>query len=73
MTAAKVEAYRNASHMGRSWSGHRLEDNCPCPKAPCGLVIAVQANPECEEHPWVRAKSIRQSHHKDDCPGADHE
>lgn len=70
MTAARAEAFRDASHIGRSWSSHELEDNCPCPKAPCGLVVAAEVDPECMEHPWARGKSIRQSHHIDDCPGA---
>lgn len=56
-------------HIGRSWSGHFLEDTCPCPKAPCGLVNVDQADPACPEHPAERSKSIRQSHPASECPG----
>jgi hypothetical protein len=47
-------------HIGRSWSGHPLEDGCPCPKAPCGLVDMDRTE---------RSKSIRQSHPASECPG----
>jgi hypothetical protein len=57
-----------AIHIGRSWSGHPLEDNCPCPKAPCGLVDMDQTDPACLEHPAERVKSIRQSHAASACP-----
>lgn len=55
-------------HIGRSWQGTRLEDACPCPKAPCGLVIAEEAVDECAEHPWHRLKTMRQGHADDRCP-----
>jgi hypothetical protein len=57
-------------HIGRSWSGHPLEDGCPCPKAPCGLVDMDQTEPACLEHPAERSKSIRQSHPASECPGS---
>jgi hypothetical protein len=57
-------------HIGRSWTGHDIEDTCPCPKAPCGLVPVDQASPDCGEHHWSAAKSIRQGHPADRCPGA---
>lgn len=53
-------------HFGRSWSGHDIEDACPCTKAPCGLVSEPSA--ECTEH--TGTKSTRQSHPADACPGA---
>ncbi|MFJ5638686.1 hypothetical protein [Streptomyces sp. NPDC093223] len=52
-------------HFGRSWTGHAIEDNCPCAKAPCGLV--AQPSDECTEH--RPTKSTRQSHPADACPG----
>jgi hypothetical protein len=57
-------------HIGRSWTGTPLEDTCPCPKEPCGLVRQGSANPDCPEHPIARAKSIRQSHRARHCPAA---
>lgn len=57
-------------HIGRSWSGHPLEDACPCPKAPCGLVDMDQTEEACLEHPAERGKSIRQSHPASECPAA---
>lgn len=56
-------------HIGRSWTGHTLEDACPCGKAPCGLVDMTLVDPDCDQHPWSRTKSIRQSHRPADCPG----
>jgi hypothetical protein len=57
-------------HIGRSWSGHFLEDTCPCLKAPCGLVDVDQTDPACPEHPADRGKTIRQSHPASECPGS---
>ncbi|MGW3847152.1 hypothetical protein [Streptomyces fagopyri] len=54
-------------HFGRAWTGHDIEDNCPCTKAPCGLVAEPSA--ECTEH--TGTKSTRQSHPADACPGPD--
>lgn len=54
-------------HFGRAWAGHAIEDNCPCTKAPCGLV--AETSPECTEHGTT--KSTRQSHPADACPGPD--
>ncbi len=56
-------------HIGRSWVGSRLEDECPCEQEPCGLVSQRNAHPDCAEHPVQRGKSIRQSHRAGDCPG----
>lgn len=60
-------------HIGRSWSGTFLEDTCPCPKAPCGLVDMDRTDPACPEHPAERVKSIRQSHPASACPAATEE
>lgn len=57
-------------HIGRSWVGTTLEDACPCPKAPCGLVDSDNVSPECDQHPMSAAKTIRQSHTPEDCPFA---
>ncbi|MFJ8992652.1 hypothetical protein ACIRQH_19925 [Streptomyces sp. NPDC102279] len=64
--SAPVTTPPSRHHFGRSWSGHDLEDACPCTKAPCGLVAEVAA--ECTEHNGT--KSTRQSHPADACPGA---
>lgn len=56
-----------AAHWGRSWSDTRLEDGCPCPKAPCGLVVGSTIDPECDQHPWTRGKTMRQMHKAEDC------
>jgi len=56
-------------HFGRSWDSHELEDACPCPKAPCGLVSRDNLNPDCDQHPTNRMKTLRQSHPADECPG----
>ena len=56
-------------HMGRGWSGTRIEDECPCPQAPCGLVNSSDTDPACEHHPMSRNKSMRQGHRSDECPG----
>lgn len=58
----------NALHMGRSWVGHAIEDECPCDKAPCGLVDAGRMSPDCDQHPHERTKTIRQMHYAEDCP-----
>lgn len=55
-------------HVGRSWDGHPLEDDCPCPKEPCGLVSLSRADPACEQHSGM--KTIRQAHSLGDCPGS---
>lgn len=56
-------------HSGRSWTSTFLEDACPCPKEPCGLVCPADADPDCLEHPFTRMKSMRQGHSEENCPG----
>lgn len=56
-------------HIGRSFVGTHVEDTCPCPKAPCGLVVQGEADPSCDQHPPERMKTMRQGHHDEDCPG----
>ena len=53
-------------HVGRAWVGTRIEDECLCEKAACGLV-AVR-HPDCEQHGMN--KTIRQGHRAEDCPAA---
>ena len=57
-------------HVGRSWAGHRIEDACKCIKAPCGLVS--DEDPECDQHGIKAARTLRQHHRADECPGAVH-
>jgi hypothetical protein len=59
-----------SSHIGRSWSGHGIEDDCPCPKAPCGLVVQETVAETCDQHPLSARRTIRQSHRADECPAA---
>lgn len=54
-------------HVGRSFTGTRLEDECPCPKAPCGLVISDERDPSCEHHQLYQ--TTRRGHPADQCPG----
>lgn len=57
-------------HIGRSWPGQGtpMEDNCPCPKTACGLVDGENVHPECDQHPFLRAKTLRSMHPADECP-----
>ncbi|AXH70487.1 hypothetical protein HOT75_gp100 [Gordonia phage Daredevil] len=54
-------------HVGRSFYGHPLEDECPCPQAPCGLVDTALVHPDCDQHPFDRAKTLRQAHPAESC------
>ncbi len=65
----RVEAAATVWHIGRTWTGHDIEDGCPCGKAPCGLVDQAAIDTTCGEHPLTRAKSLRQGHPADRCPG----
>ena len=56
-------------HFGRSWGGHRIEDECPCTQETCGLV--ARADPDCEQHGWRFARTMRQGHPESACPGID--
>jgi hypothetical protein len=46
-----------------------LEDVCPCPKAPCGLIDDATNVTDCPQHGMWAAKTIRQHHWADECPG----
>ncbi|MFD7465076.1 hypothetical protein [Streptomyces tendae] len=54
-------------HVGRDFAGTRLEADCPCEKAACGLVLADRIRPDCPVH--AAARSMRQSHPTHNCPG----
>jgi hypothetical protein len=56
-------------HIGRSWSGQEIEDECPCEQAPCGLVIIRRVTEECDQHHWSACKTVRQAHQSANCPG----
>lgn len=65
----KMSNHRPA-HIGRSFSGTEIEDDCPCEKAPCGLAIDSGVNTDqCAEHSIDEGKAIRQLHSADACPG----
>lgn len=60
--------------MTTHWSRHfegpgHLEYQCPCPKAPCGMVVYGEYNEDCDQHPFERARTTRSSHPADECPG----
>lgn len=57
-------------HIGREWGGPGMfESDCPCHKAPCGLVD--DPDEFCSEHGPVFAKTMRSRHHERDCPKSD--
>lgn len=59
------------THVGRSWPNlaPHLEDECPCPQEPCGLVDLDKVDPSCTQHTLAAAKTIRSSHAPERCPG----
>lgn len=65
------EAARKANdrHIGRAWAGHTRDDDCPCPQEPCGLVALSRVAPDCPEHRTELARTMRQIHKADRCPG----
>ncbi len=68
MSAPDLTYEQTATHVGRSFGGHPIEDECPCVKEPCGLVRIDDANPACEHHPPERLKTMRQGHAAHRCP-----
>ena len=55
-------------HFGRSWwPGKWIEAECPCPKAPCGLVRGDEWAEECDQHNPEFFKTMREIHHEDRC------
>lgn len=61
------------THIGRSFTGHGLEDSCPCPQEPCGLVSTERITRACPQHGFEAARTIRQSHEAGSCPAATHQ
>lgn len=59
-------------HVGRSWTGHDIEDSCTCVQEACGLVRESQAA-DCLEHGLFACRTMRQGHQPEDCPGAKEE
>lgn len=56
-------------HIGRSFpGGNWVEESCPCPQEPCGLIDQDKVDPRCTQHTWSAAKTIRQMHYLEDCP-----
>lgn len=53
-------------HIGRAWSGHDIEDECPCSQGPCGLVLQDKTDPNCGQH--ASTKTTRQGHPENECP-----
>lgn len=60
-------AAQKVSHVGRSWSGHSMEDECPCPQEVCGLVQMNKADANCPQHALGTAKTMRQIHSPEKC------
>lgn len=60
-------------HIGRSFTGHTVEDACPCPQEPCGLIDQTRTSTECEHHAFWAAKTIRQAHSAGQCEGVPHD
>ena len=64
-------------HIGRHWPAHyradrsapTMEDECPCPVEPCGLVDDTRRDPNCPQHGDL-TKTMRSMHRAEDCPGA---
>ncbi|MBZ6102758.1 hypothetical protein [Streptomyces olivaceus] len=67
-----TEPTTTGQHIGRSFRGMSadIEAACPCPKAPCGLVVEDGVTEACDQHHWSAAKTMRQSHPADQCPAA---
>lgn len=64
-----MTVWSNDMHIGRSFGDdHHLEDECPCPQEPCGLIAVAKIEPGCPQHDFTMAMTIRQSHSAADCP-----
>jgi ribosomal protein L37E len=56
-------------HTGRAFTGHTMEDECPCPQEACGLIDLNKADTECSQHGFGKSKTMRQGHTAENCPG----
>lgn len=67
-------------HIGRHWSAiyehgasnsmdqhATIEEECPCPVEPCGLIDSDKVDPDCPQHSGF--KTLRSMHDAKDCPG----
>ena len=53
-------------HLGRSFGTRRhIEDACPCPQEPCGLIAMSRISLDCEQHEF--RQTFRQSHTPAQC------
>lgn len=68
---ADPTADAGAPHIGRSFAGHPLEDDCPCPQEACGLIAMDKAVSDCSQHGFHKARTMRQGHLAGQCPGAE--
>lgn len=58
------------THWSRHFDGPgHLEYQCPCPKAPCGMVARDNFDPECDQHNPEACKTTRSAHWPENCPG----
>lgn len=57
-------------HVGRSFEGHSIEDDCPCEQAACGLVVDATIVRDCPQHGLHAGRTLRQSHMAGDCTAA---
>lgn len=69
MTLTQSNSEHRDDHIGRSWTGSRLEDECPCPQEPCGLISFSKVVEDCPQHSIGRFKTMRQIHKPELCPG----
>jgi hypothetical protein len=44
-----------------------MEDECPCPQEPCGLIARDKAVEDCPQHYFGRSKTMRSIHFAADC------
>lgn len=54
-------------HVARGWFDLAFEEDCPCEKAICGMVVMGKFSPDCTSHDFT--KTIRQGHSDEFCPG----
>ena len=65
-----TSADRYHAHIGRSFVGHHIEDECSCGKAACGLVDSDLIDPACPQHAMTACQTMRQIHTASRCPTA---
>ncbi len=62
-----------AAHISRAWGPDPFVDECPCEKAPCGLVVSSGVDPACPQHAIGASKTIRANHTVENCPDGEGE